>query len=167
MEKQLDTTDLGMIFGNALTNITKLYAAGKLEFVNPADWTDEIVSETTQLVRAAVDAQTALGKELGLQDRTFGGKKSGGSRPQGTSQPQASGGNSSQSGNDPDAFPYVPSNEGVTPGQVKFISSLLDERGYAIGDFLPLLNKESAKRAIYRMVNKGAEKEEEIFAGIL
>ena len=161
----MDTTDLGMIFGNALTNVTKLYASGKLEFVNPGEWTDEIVSEVTQLTRAAVTAQQQLGKELQLPERQRGG--TGGRKPQTTSPQQASGGNTSQSGSDPDAFPYKPSAEGVTPGQVKFLSSLLDERGMAIGEFLPLLNKESAKRAIHRMHVKGLSSEDEVFAGIL
>ena len=130
------------------------------------DWQTQLVTETTQLTRQVVQAQIDLGNELGLPERQRGGGRSGGSSRKPTSNGPSS---TSGTGNDddPDRFPYEASAEGVTPGQVKFLSSLLDERGLAIGDFLPLLNKESAKRAIHRMYKKGLNSEDEIFAGIL
>ena len=158
----VDKKDAGYIFGGNLKVIGELYAAGVFEFSDPVNWVDELVSEVTQLTRATIQAQEDLGNELNLPDRQS-------NRSSGGSPKQASGGSTSTSGtdNDPDRFAYVPSSDGVTPGQVKFLSSLLDERGMAIGDFLPLLNKESAKRAIHWMAKKGMQNEAEIFNGIL
>ena len=160
----VEKRDVGMAFGNALSNTANLYANNVLAF-SSQDWQEELVNEAAVLARAALTAQQDLGNELGAVESTRTKSPSQGS-PQ-----RASGGNTStggtNKGDDPDRFPYEPSNDPATDGQVRFIKNLLDERGLSYTAYAPLLNKENTKRAIYRMVNKGAQSEEEIFDGIL
>ena len=159
----MDKRDLGMIFGNALTNTANLYSKGVLEFVSDA-WQDELVSEVAVLTRAALQAQVDLGNELNLPEPASRGRSQT-SPKQASNGPTSTGG--TKKGKDPDEWPYVPSDDPPSAGQVNFIKSLLDERNLTFDQFQPLLNKENTKRAIYRMVNKGAQTEEDIFNGIL
>lgn len=155
---------MGAAFGNAVKVVADLYSANLLEFTDPVNWQDEIVNEATVLTRAIVTAQEALGNELGLEDRQYGNR--GGNKSYQKSSPA---GSTSTSGtdNDPDATPYTPSADGATPGQIKFLTALLSERGMDIGQYIGLLNKENAKRAIHRMAKKGFDTEEQVWDGIL
>lgn len=90
----MDKSVVGMIFGNALTNATSLYAAGVFEFEDPADAEGsaaELVGVAKLIAYAAIDAQDEIADEVGAEERptrsssrSSGGRGSSSRRSSGT-----------------------------------------------------------------------------------
>lgn len=82
---KVDRSVVGLIFGNALTNVTNLFANGVFEFEDPGDAqgsVDEIVEITKLLTLASIDGQVEVADEVGAEDER---PTKGSSRPSGRS----------------------------------------------------------------------------------